>query len=136
MKNMSHKTNKKRGKLSKRNKRSRRSKRTRRNKQSRINRRQRGGNYNAEQIQQITDTIKANNNLIDITDEEITQFINKINPNAAIVANVYQGHSRFHHLLDAIQGIVTREELQEFGDNIADFITGADNTDFESDPED
>jgi hypothetical protein len=133
MKNMSQKTNKKISKLSKR---SRRSKRTRRNKKSRRNRRQRGGNYNAEQIQQITDTIKANNNLIDITDEEITQFINKINPNAAIVANVYQGHSRFHHLLDAIQGIVTREELQEFGDNIADFITGADNTDFESEDSD
>ncbi len=142
MKNMNHKTNKKRGKLSKRNRRSKfsktnqRSKRTRRNKQSRINKRQRGGNYNAEQIQQITDTIKANNNLIDITDEEITQFINKINPNAALLANVYQGHSRFHHLLDEIQGIVTREELQEFGDIIASDIQNANYTDIESDPED
>jgi hypothetical protein len=133
MKNMSHKTNKKRVKFSKRN---RRNKRSRRNKQSRRNIRQRGGNYNAEQIQQITDTIKANNNLIDITDEEITQFINKINPNAAVFASVHHRHSRFPRLLDLIMDIETREELQEFGDEIKDFIEAADNTDFESEDSD
>jgi len=130
MKNMSHKTKKKRTRRNKRNKFSRR------NKYSRRSKRQRGGNYNAEQIQQITNTIKANNNLIDITDEEIRQFINKINPNAAMFANVHHRHSRFPRLLDLIMDIETREGLQEFGDEIKDFIEAADNTDFESDDSD
>ena len=67
MKNIGHKTNKKRIKISRRNK---RNKFSRKNKKSRRNKRQRGGNYNAKQIQEITDTIKANVNLSDITDEE------------------------------------------------------------------
>jgi hypothetical protein len=143
MKNIGHKTNKKRGKISRRNKRNKQGKR---NKFSRRSKRQRGGNFNAEQIQQITDTIKANVNLSDITDEEITQFINKINPNAAIYANIGRlAHLRlspmFFRLIEIIQhiqpnhGITSREWLQRLGDNIALSSANANFTDGESDPE-
>ena len=136
---MKHKTNKKRSRRIKRSKISRRNKRSRRSK------RQRGGNYNAEQIQQITDTIKANVNLRDITDEEITQFINKINPNAALYANIGRlAHLRlspmFFRLIERIQhiqpnhGISGREWLQRLGDNIAFSGDNANFTDGESDP--
>jgi len=140
---MRYKTNKK---MSKRNKRSRRNKQNKINKLSRRSKRQRGGNYNAEQIQQITDTIKANVNLSDITDEEITQFINKINPNAAIYANIGRlAHLRlspmFFRLIEIIQhiqpnhGLTAREWLQRLGDNIALSSENANFTDGESDPE-
>jgi hypothetical protein len=149
MKNMSHKTNKK---MSRRNKRSRRNKQNKINKQgkrnkfSRRNKRQRGGNYNAEQIQEIIDTIKANANLNDITDEEITQFINKINPNAALYANIGRlAHLRlspmFIRLIEVIQhiqpnhGVTAREWLQRLGDTIAFSSDHANFTDGESDPE-
>ena len=139
---MKNKTNKKRIRKIKKHKFSQRNKRSRRNKFSRRNKRQRGGKYNAEQIQQIIDTIKANDNLRDITDEEITQFINKINPNAAIFANVHHRHSRFPHLLIMIENIAADinmsaiENLQELGDELEEFIEAADNTDFESEDSD
>jgi hypothetical protein len=138
MKNITYKTNKRSNKKIKRIKKTRKIiKKGRRNKfsRSRRSKRQRGGNYNAQQIQQITDTIKANDNLRDITDEEISEFINKINPTSAIFANVHHLHSRFPHLLDMLMNIETHEELQEFGDDMGNFFEGADNTDFESEPE-
>ena len=137
--------NKKRSRRIKRSKFSQRNKRSRRNKFSRRSKRQRGGNYNEEQIQQITDTIKANVNLRDVTDEEITQFINKINPNAARYANIHiLGNHRlpplFIRLIQTIQhiqpahGMSARESLQLLGNSIA-FSNNADFTDGESDPE-
>ncbi len=143
---MKHKTNKKRvqrSRISRRNKQSKKNKFTRK---SRINKRQRGGNFNEEQIQEITDTIKANVNLSDITDEEITQFINKINPNAALYANIGRlAHLRlspmFFRLIELIQhiqpnhGVTAREWLQRLGDIIASDIQNANYTDGESDPE-
>lgn len=138
---MKNKTNKKRSRRIKRYKFSKRNQKykfSRRNKFSKRSKRQRGGNYNAEQIQQIRDTIRGNNNLIDITDEEITQFINKINPKASLFANVsrYYYHSKFPQFLSHIMDIETREELQEFGDEIENVGVGADNTDIESDDSD
>lgn len=139
---MKHKTNKKRSRRNKRNKYSRRNKR---NRISRRSKRQRGGNYNAQQIQQITDTIKANVNLSDITDEEITEFINKINPNAATYANIgrlahLRLHPMFFRLIEVIQhiqpnhGLTAREWLQQLGNTIALDADNANYTDGESDP--
>lgn len=149
MKNMSNKTNKNITRRNKRNKYSRitkRNKQCKRNRISKTSKRQRGGNYNAEQIQEITDTIKANVNLRDITDEEITQFINKINPNAAKYANIARiGNLRLHplffRLIEIIQhiqpahGVTAREWLQIIGNNIAFQVDAANFTDGESDPE-
>ena len=144
---MSHKTNKKRSRRHKFSKRNKYSRRIRKNKFNQRNKRQRGGNYNAEQIQKIIATIKANVNLRDVTDEEITQFINNINPNAAIYANIgrlgnYRLHPMFGRLIELIQhmqaanGVSARDWLQSLGNNIAVSAANANYTDGESDPED
>jgi hypothetical protein len=84
--------------------------------------------------------------LSDITDEEITQFINKINPNAAMYANIgrlahLRLHPMFFRLIEIIQhiqpnhGITAREWLQRLGNNIALSSENANFTDGESDPE-
>jgi chorismate mutase len=151
---MKHKTNKKRSRRNKFNKRSKinqRSRRysfSRRSRRSRKTRIQHGGNYNPEQIQQIINTIKANVNLSDITDEEITQFINKINPNAAIYANAeiidgHRLHPLFNRLIEQIQHLgpsnnnTAVDNLQFIGDNLAApaSIVRANFTDGESESE-
>ncbi len=152
---MSHKTNKKRTRRNKHSIRKRHSRRntySRRNsysirndfiKRSRINRKNCGGKYNDEQIQQIIAAIKSNNVFIGITDEEITQFINNINPTSAVFANVrivgeQRLHPRFPELIRALEnfepnlGQTGRASLQILGQNLSR-SNRADYSDVESD---